>query len=214
MRLMLERGVTIVDPGSTYIDCGVDIGQDTVVHPGCVLEGRTVIGAGASIGPYAHVTDSSIGDGASVDHSVVSRADVRGGARVGPFAYLRPGASIGEGAKAGSFVEIKNSEIGAGAKVPHLSYIGDSDVGEATNIGCGVITCNYDGKSKYRTKIGRNVFVGSNANLVAPVELEDGCYIASGSTVTDRVPSGALAIARSRQLNKEGWVSKKGLGRE
>ncbi|MDR1439089.1 MAG: hypothetical protein LBJ10_03480 [Clostridiales bacterium] len=211
--LMRDSGVDIVDPANTYIDQGVEIGEGTLVYPGCVLEGGTKIGRGAVIGPYARIRDSAVGDGAVVDNSVVVDAAVAGGASVGPFAYLRPGADLGGGTKIGSFVEIKNSAIGEGTKIPHLSYVGDSDVGADVNVGCGTITCNYDGKSKHRTKIGNGAFIGSNSNLVAPVEIAENAYVASGSTITEDVPEDALAIARARQATKEHWVSKKGLTR-
>ncbi|MDR1061980.1 MAG: hypothetical protein LBL83_12440 [Clostridiales bacterium] len=213
MSLMRDFGVVVMDPAHTYIDQDVEVGESAIVYPGCILEGDVRIGKNAVIGPYARIKDSTVGDGATVDSSVVVSASVAGGATVGPFAYLRPGADLRDGAKVGSFVEIKNSAVGAGTKIPHLSYVGDADVGAGTNIGCGVITCNYDGKSKHRTKIGSGVFVGSNSNLVAPVEIADGAYVASGSTITDDVPEDALAIARGRQAIKEHWVSKKGLSR-
>jgi len=207
--LMLDYGVTIVDPQNTYIDLGVEIQQDTVIYPGCVIEGNTRIGSGCIIGPNTRVSDSVIEDGVKVECSVLNKAHVRRNSTVGPFAYLRPDTVVGENARIGDFVELKNSNIGDGTKIPHLSYVGDSDVGSGTNIGCGVITCNYDGRKKYRTTIGNNVFVGSNTNLIAPVSLGDGSYVASGSTVTDDVPEGALAVARGRQTNKEGWVEKR-----
>jgi bifunctional UDP-N-acetylglucosamine pyrophosphorylase/glucosamine-1-phosphate N-acetyltransferase len=211
--LMRDSGVTIIDPQNTYIDQNVKVGRDTVIYPGCVLEGGTEIGEGALIGPYTRSADSVVGAGAKIENSVVTQAAVGEGANVGPFAYLRPGTVLRANVKVGDFVEIKNATVGEGTKIPHLSYVGDADVGDNTNIGCGAITCNYDGREKHRTTIGSNVFIGSNSNLVAPVTVMDGAYIASGSTITEDVPGDALAIARERQVVKDHWVSKKGLTR-
>jgi bifunctional UDP-N-acetylglucosamine pyrophosphorylase/glucosamine-1-phosphate N-acetyltransferase len=185
-------GVTIVDPGTTWIEAEVEIEADATIHPFTILNGRTKVGAGAVVGPHAVAIDAVIGPGATV----------------GPFCYLRPGTELEAGAKAGTFVEIKNSRIGAGAKVPHLSYIGDADVGEGTNIGAGAITANYRpelGPGKFRTEIGRNVHTGSDNVFVAPVTVGDNAWVAAGSIVTKNVPPGALAIARSKQVNKEGF---------
>ena len=212
--LMLESGVTIVDPNATYIDSGVEVGMDTIIYPGCVLEGSTVIGEGCEIGPYAKIRDSKIGDQSKVVYSVIADSTVGDSVSIGPFAQLRPGASVGAKTKIGDFVEIKNSSIGERVSISHLAYVGDADVGAHVNIGCGVITCNYDGKNKFRTKIGENAFVGSNVNLIAPVTVNKNAYVASGSTITDDVPEDALAIARERQVVKERWVSRKGLRRD
>ena len=189
-------GVTIVDPQTTWIEPDVEIEPDAEIHPFTVLRGKSTIAAGAVVGPHAVVVDAKIGPGATV----------------GPFCYLRPGTHLEGGAKAGTFVEIKNSRIGVGAKVPHLSYIGDADVGEGTNIGAGAITANYRpelGPSKFRTEIGRNVHTGSDNVFVAPVTIGDHAWVASGSVVTKNVPPGALAIARSHQVNKEGYDDRK-----
>jgi len=189
-------GVTIVDPGTTWIDADVELEPDATVHPFTVLSGRTRVGGGAVVGPHVVAVDASIGPGATV----------------GPFCYLRPGTELEAGAKAGTFVEIKNSRIGEGTKVPHLSYIGDADVGEGTNIGAGAITANYRpelGPGKLRTTIGRNVHTGSDNVFVAPVTIGDNAWVAAGSVVTKNVPPGALAIARSRQVNKEGYDDRK-----
>jgi bifunctional UDP-N-acetylglucosamine pyrophosphorylase/glucosamine-1-phosphate N-acetyltransferase len=189
-------GVTIVDPQTTWIEPDVEIEPDAEIHPFTVLRGKSTIAAGAVVGPHAVVVDAEIGPDATV----------------GPFCYLRPGTHLEGGAKAGTFVEIKNSRIGAGAKVPHLSYIGDADVGEETNIGAGAITANYRpelGPGKFRTEIGRNVHTGSDNVFVAPVTIGDNAWVASGSVVTKNVPPGALAIARSRQVNKEGYDDRK-----
>jgi bifunctional UDP-N-acetylglucosamine pyrophosphorylase/glucosamine-1-phosphate N-acetyltransferase len=172
------------------------------------------IGENCEIGPNARIRDSRVGSGTKVEYSVVTEASIGGKTSVGPFAYLRPGAKIGSEVKIGDFVEIKNSAIGDEVKISHLAYVGDADVGENVNIGCGVITCNYDGKNKYRTTIGANSFIGSNVNLIAPVTVNGGAYVASGSTITDDVPEDALAIARERQVIKEHWVSRKGLIRK
>ena len=212
--LMLESGVTIIDPETTYIDRDVAVGMDTVIYPGCVLEGRVIIGEGCEIGPYTKIRDSKVGDGSKIVYSVVNESAVGDSVTIGPFAQLRPGAAIDNGTKIGDFVEIKNSNIGKKVSISHLAYVGDADVGANVNIGCGVITCNYDGKQKYRTKIGANAFVGSNVNLIAPVTVNDNSYVASGSTITDDVPEDSLAIARERQVIKEHWVSRKGLRRD
>ena len=212
-KLMLE-GVTIMDAGSAYIDAGAEIGMDTVIYPGTIIEGRCRIGEGCTIGPNSRLVDAEIGDNTTVNSSVVLESAIGSEAQIGPFAYIRPGSSVGNKVKIGDFVEIKNSNVGRRTKIPHLAYIGDSDVGENTNIACGVITVNYSGRVKSRTRIGSNAFVGCNANLVAPVTVNDNSYIAAGSTITDEVPENALAIARSRQVNKEDWVIKKGMQRK
>lgn len=212
-RHMLE-GVTIMDAASVFIDARSEIGMDTVIYPGTMIEGRCAIGEGCVIGPNSRLVDSGVGDGAKISNSIVLESKVGCDAQIGPFAYIRPESSIGDKVKIGDFVEIKKSSIGKRTKIPHLAYIGDSDVGENTNIACGVITVNYNGKVKSRTTIGSNAFVGCNTNLVAPVTVKDNSYIAAGSTITEEVPENALAIARSRQVNKEDWVTKKGMQRK
>ena len=207
-RLMRE-GVTIVDPGSTTIDADVAVGRDTVIEPHCTLTGATLIGAHCRIGANSTLTDALLGDGVTVRQSWLDSCDLHDGATVGPFAYLRPGAVLRRGAKAGTFVEIKNSDIGAGTKVPHLSYIGDADVGERTNLGAGTITANYDGRAKQRTTIGSGVRGGVDTMLVAPVSVGDGAWTAAGSVVTEDVPAGALAVARSRQTNIADYANRK-----
>ena len=201
----MRAGVTIVDPASTLIDADVEIGRDTVVEPSSFLRGRTRVGAACTVGPLTTLIDSQLGDEVAVPHSYLTGARVESGASVGPFAYLRPGAHLHEGAKAGTFVEIKNAEIGAGSKVPHLSYIGDADVGEGTNIGAGNITANYDGRTKHRTTIGARVRTSSDTVFVAPVTVGDDAYTGAGSVITEDVPPGALGIARARQTNVEGY---------
>jgi bifunctional UDP-N-acetylglucosamine pyrophosphorylase/glucosamine-1-phosphate N-acetyltransferase len=202
-------GVTIVDPAATVIDVGVEIGQDTVVAPFTSLHGRTTIGRQNTIGPHATITDSRIGDGAKIVHAYLVEADVGDRVSVGPFAYLRPGAVLREGAKAGTFVEIKNSNIGARTKVPHLSYIGDADIGEDTNLGASTVTANYDGQKKHRTTIGSGVKGGVDTTLVAPVTVGDEAYTAAGSVITKDVPPGALGVARERQTNIDGYAERR-----
>jgi bifunctional UDP-N-acetylglucosamine pyrophosphorylase / glucosamine-1-phosphate N-acetyltransferase len=196
-----RNGVTIIDPNSTLIDADVTIGQDTVIEPGTSLKGNTTIGDDCAIGPHTTVVDSTLGDGISAPHSYLVRAQIDDFATVGPFAYLRPDAHLHPKAKAGAFVEIKNSSIGPGAKVPHLSYIGDADVGENTNLGASTVTANYDGKNKHRTTIGANVKSSVDTTFVAPVTIGDGAWTAAGSVITEDVPENALGIARARQKN-------------
>jgi bifunctional UDP-N-acetylglucosamine pyrophosphorylase/glucosamine-1-phosphate N-acetyltransferase len=202
-------GVTIVDPATTVIDVEVVLSADAVIAPFTSLHGRTTIGAGARVGPLSTLIDARVGAEASIVHSYVTGADVGDRVTVGPFAYLRPGAVLREGAKAGTFVEIKNSDVGPGAKVPHLSYIGDADIGERTNIGAGTITANYDGTHKHRTRIGARAFIGVDTMLVAPVDLGDEAYTGAGSVITEDVPAGALGIARERQKNVEGYTERR-----
>jgi bifunctional UDP-N-acetylglucosamine pyrophosphorylase/glucosamine-1-phosphate N-acetyltransferase len=204
----LEHGVTVVDPARTVVDADVAIGAGTTVEPGCQLEGRTVVGRGCRIGPHTTIRDSQLADGVTVLHSVLVGATVADRAQLGPFAYLRPGATLGADSKAGTFVEIKNSVIGDGTKVPHLSYVGDADVGAGTNLGAGTITANYDGRSKHRTTIGENVRGAVHTSLVAPVSVGDGAVMAAGSTITEDVPAGALVVARARQRNVEGYAER------
>ncbi len=196
-----RNGVTIVDPDSTLIDVQVTIGRDTVVEPSTFIRGDTSIGEECAIGPLTTIVDSTLGDGVSVPHSYLVSVRVEDHVTIGPFAYLRPDTHLHPGSKAGAFVEIKNSTIGRGTKVPHLSYIGDADVGERTNIGAGTITANYDGRTKHRTTIGSDVRVSVDTALVAPVELGDDAWTAAGSVITEDVPPGALGIARARQTN-------------
>ncbi len=203
-----RAGVTFLQPGTTRVEAGVTIGRDTTIAPGTVLEGTTAIGERCEIGPHTTVRDGTIRDGATVMHSVVLGAEVGTDAKVGPFAYLRPGTVIGAGAKVGTFVEIKNSDIGAGAKVPHLSYLGDADVGEGSNLGASTITANYDGKKKHRTKLGKSVKTGIHTSLVAPLDVGDRAYTGAGSTINEDVPEGALGIGRAKQKNIEGYADR------
>lgn len=207
-RLHMLNGVTIIDPASTYIGPDVTIGADSVIYPGTVLSGRTSIGEDCVIGPNSEIHESQLGEGATVKHSVLTGAAVGRHSSVGPFAYLRPGARLGEDVKVGDFVEIKNASLGDGSKVSHLSYIGDARVGKNVNIGCGAITVNYDGYNKSVTEIEDDAFVGSNVNLIAPVKVGKGAYVVAGSTITHNVDDNDLAIARERQVNKPGYAEK------
>jgi bifunctional UDP-N-acetylglucosamine pyrophosphorylase/glucosamine-1-phosphate N-acetyltransferase len=203
------NGVTIIDPKNTYIGADVSIGRETIIYPSNYLEGVTTIGEGTRLYHNNRIVNTTIGAGCQVQSSVLLEATVGAGTTVGPFAYLRPGSQIGKNVRIGDFVEVKNSQIHDGAKVSHLTYIGDGEIGENTNIGCGVVFVNYDGKHKHKTKVGKDAFIGCNVNLVAPVEVEDDSYVAAGSTITKHVGAGDLAIARQRQENKEQWVYKK-----
>jgi bifunctional UDP-N-acetylglucosamine pyrophosphorylase/glucosamine-1-phosphate N-acetyltransferase len=205
----MRAGVTVVDPATAWIDVEVTAEPDAVVHPGTQLHGTTHLGAGAEVGPNVTLTDTLVGADATVINAVCVGAEIGPGASVGPFAYLRPGTRLEARAKAGTYVEMKNSVIGEGAKVPHLTYVGDADIGPAANIGAGTIFANYDGVAKHRTRIGSAVFVGSHTVLVAPVEVGDGAYTAAGSAVVQNVPPGSIAVARGRQRNVEGWVERK-----
>jgi bifunctional UDP-N-acetylglucosamine pyrophosphorylase / glucosamine-1-phosphate N-acetyltransferase len=211
-RRILERhalaGVSFLAPESTRVEADVEIGGDTTIGPGVTLRGDTRIGAGCEIGPQTTIADSSLADGVTCLHSFVTGARVEAGGSVGPFAYLRPGAHIGEGAKIGTFVEVKNSEIGAGAKVPHLSYLGDADVGDGANVAAGNITANYDGFRKHRTRIGAGARTGVNSSFVAPVTVGDGAYIGAGSVISEDVPPGALGISRPQQRNVDGYTER------
>ncbi len=201
----MDAGVSIVDPATAFIGPEVRIGADTVIHPMTFLEGSTRIGRECEIGPSARLADSSIGDGSTVQFSVVRESKVGRGVSVGPFASLRPGTVLGDGSKAGSFVEIKGSRVGKGSKVPHLSYVGDADIGRGVNVGAATVTVNYDGWDKHRTVIGDDVKIGSDTMLVAPVRVGKGAMTGAGSVITKDVPPGALGIERSEQRNVEGF---------
>jgi bifunctional UDP-N-acetylglucosamine pyrophosphorylase / glucosamine-1-phosphate N-acetyltransferase len=201
-------GVSVTDAATTWVDVTVTIGQDAEIGPQTQLTGRTVIAEGAKVGPGCLLEDTSVGEDAVVLHAVCRQAEIGPRATVGPYAYLRPGTRIGENAHIGCHVELKNSEVGPGAKVPHLSYVGDADVGAGTNIGAGTIFANHNGVAKNRTTVGEHVFIGSDTVLVAPLTIGDGAYTAAGSTITEDVPPGDLGIARGRQHNSEGWVER------
>jgi bifunctional UDP-N-acetylglucosamine pyrophosphorylase/glucosamine-1-phosphate N-acetyltransferase len=202
-------GVTVVDPNSTWVDAEVEIAADARLEPGTSLRGLTEVGAGSTVGPMSTLTDSKLGENVTVPHSYLVECDVRDGALVGPFAYLRPGAVLEPGAKAGTFVEIKNSHIGEGAKVPHLAYVGDAEVGAGSNLGAGTITANYDGFRKNRTTIGEKVRLGVDTMLIAPVEVGDGAYTGAGAVIKSDVPEGALAVSQNEQRNIEGYAARK-----
>ena len=203
------NGVNILDANATYIDPRVEIGSGTLILPGTILKGNTVIGKNCTIGPNAVVSSCTVGDETEINASQTNDSVIGSHTTVGPFAYVRPNSRIGDHVKVGDFVEIKNSVIGSGTKISHLTYVGDSDCGERVNFGCGTVTTNYDGFEKFRCTIGDDAFIGCNTNLIAPVRVGSGSYIAAGSTVTDEVPEGALAIARARQVNKDSWAEKR-----
>jgi bifunctional UDP-N-acetylglucosamine pyrophosphorylase/glucosamine-1-phosphate N-acetyltransferase len=207
-RLMLA-GVTVEDPETTYVDWGVEVGRDTVVRANTHLIGRTTVGAACEIGPGSHLRNAFVGDRARVVTSHLLDCVISSGCSVGPFAYIRPNTVLAEGARAGTFVEIKNSRIGEGSKVPHLSYVGDAVVGRDSNIGAGNITANYDGVEKHPTTIGNNVRTGSDTTFVAPVTVGDGAYTGAGSVITQDVPAGALGVARARQQNIPGYAERR-----
>ncbi len=203
----MRRGVTMLDPSSVRIESGVELASDVTLYPGVILEGETRVGQGCVVHAYCHLSNAVLEEDVLVDHcSVIRDSRIGAGARVGPFAHLRAGAEIGSQARIGNFVEVKKSSIGDGSKASHLTYLGDAVLGKGVNVGAGTITCNYDGVRKNRTVIDDGVFIGSNSQLIAPVKVGEGAYVAAGSTVTEDVPSGALAIARSRQSNKLDWA--------
>ena len=201
----MRAGVDIVEPQSTVIDAGVEIGPDTVIEPSTVLRGATRIGGGCRIGPGSTIIDAIVGDESKVLHAYLTDCELHDGVSVGPFAYLRPGTVLRARSKIGTFVEVKNSDIGEGTKVPHLSYLGDADVGPGSNLGAGSITANYDGRNKHRTTVGAGVKGSVHTSYVAPVTVGDGAWTAAGSVITEDVPPGALAVARARQENREGY---------
>jgi len=204
----MRNGVTIINPENTYISAAAEIGRDTVLQPGSMIEGRTVIGNKCVIGPNSQIVDSVIGDHTTVHSSVVLSSVIGTATSIGPFAHIRPDSNLGNSVKIGNFVEVKKATLGEGSKVSHLSYIGDAKIGSHVNIGCGTITVNYDGKNKHLTTIEDDAFIGCNSNLVAPVTVGKGAYVAAGSTITKSVPESSLAIARARQENKEGYANK------
>lgn len=205
---LMDEGVTVMDPSSTFIEGSVKIGRDTVIYPFTWLEGSTVVGEDCEIGPNVRLTNVEVGNGTHLQFVYGHDCRVCDEVTAGPYVHLRPDTVIGNKVKIGNFVEVKNSNVGTGTKLPHLTYIGDSDIGSGVNMGCGCITVNYDGKKKHRTVIEDNVFVGCNTNLVAPVTVKAGCYIGAGSTITKEVPENSLGIARAKQKNIEGWAEK------
>ncbi len=213
-RELMNNGVTMLDPDSTFIDAEVEVGTDTIIYPFTIIEGSTRIGSGCVIGPGTHIIESVVGDGVIIERSKLMECEVGDGCNIGPFGYIRPGTVLGQGVKVGDFVEIKKSVIGDGSKVPHLAYVGDAQVGKRVNIGAGTITCNYDGRYKHLTVIEDEAFIGSNTNLVAPVRIGRGAITGAGSTITKEVPPGALAVERAKQKNIEGLAKRKNQRRE
>lgn len=209
LRILKNKGVVIPCTDGVIIDETVTIGEGTVILPGTIILGESTIGKNCVIGPNSYITDSVMGDNVQFKASYSDKSSVANGATIGPFSNLRPNSNIGENVKIGDFVEVKNSNIGEKTSIAHLTYVGDSDVGSHVNFGCGTVTSNYDGKKKYRTTIGNNVFIGCNTNLIAPVTVEDDSYIAAGSTITSTVPKDSLAIARERQTVIDGWAKKR-----
>lgn len=207
----MDAGVVFIDVKMAYIDEGVKIGKGTVIYPCVVLEGDVEIGENCTIGQNTRIKDSVIGNGTSIQSSVILESRVGDETSVGPFAYLRPNSEVGNHCKVGDFVEIKNSRLDDGAKAAHLTYVGDSDVGKKVNLGCGVVFVNYDGSKKYRSVVEDGAFIGCNVNLVSPVHVGKNAYVAAGSTITDDVEDGALYVARSKGKSIEGWVEKRGI---
>lgn len=207
----LAAGVRFIDLKAAYIDESVSIGKRTTIYPGVILEGNTKIGEGCLIGQNSRIVDSEIGNETEIQSSVILKSKVGNNTTIGPFAYMRPNSTLGDNVKLGDFVEIKNSSMSNGSKASHLTYIGDSDIGENVNLGCGVVFVNYDGKNKNRSIVKDNAFLGCNVNIISPVTIEEGVYIAAGTTVTSDVPKGALCIGRVREKKIEGWAVKRGL---
>ena len=203
---LLEAGVIMMDPAAVYVEEQVVVGAGTLLLPGTILRGRTVVGENCQIGPQVMLTDCVVGDGCAINASQCEESTIQAGCQIGPYAHIRPHCVVGEGSKIGAFVQLKNCTLGRGTKMAHLTYVGDSDVGEDCNFGCGTVTCNYDGFRKHRTTIGRHVFVGCNTNFGPPVQIGDGAFIAAGTTVTQDVPEDAMVIGRARQEVKEGWA--------
>jgi len=210
---LMASGVTLLDPARTWIDPRATIGRDTVVYPDVLVEGRSSIGEDCVIRSGTRLTDMVVGNGVEIlDHCVARESHIEDGVRLGPFAHLRPHARLEAGTKVGNFVELKNTRLGRRSKASHLSYLGDATIGPDCNIGAGTITCNYDGTHKFETHLGRGVFIGSDTQIVAPVRVGDGAYVAAGTTLVENVPPGALAIARSKQANVRGWVARRKQG--
>ncbi len=207
----LNYGVEFADINSVYIDDDVKIGKGTFIGSCVTLEKGSIIGENCRILQNTRIKDSNLGDNVEVQSSVILESKIGDNTSVGPFAYIRPGSSVGRNCKVGDFVEVKNSNLGDGSKSAHLTYIGDADIGENANLGCGVVFVNYDGTNKYRSEIGDGVFIGCNANIISPIKIEDGAYVAAGSTVTRNVPEDALCVARAKQKNIEGWATMRGL---
>ena len=204
---LLAAGVIMMDPNAVYVEEQVTVGKGTTLLPGTILRGKTVVGEACTIGPNVMLTDTTVEDNVTINSAQIEQSIIRKGSDVGPYAHIRPNCDVGEGSHIGAFVQLKNCNLGKGTKMSHLTYVGDADVGERVNFGCGTVTCNYDGNAKFRTTIGNDCFVGCNTNLVAPVTLADGVYTAAGSTITRDVEADALVIARARQEVKPGWAA-------
>jgi len=210
---LLRRGVLVFDPGSVLVEPEVEISRGTKLFPWVHLQGATVVGRDSSVGSFSHIVDSTLGAGTTVlDHCFIRSSRIGRNVQIGPFAHLRPDSDVGDGAKVGNFVELKKTRLGAGAKAPHLSYLGDAVIGKGANVGAGTITCNYDGVRKHETIVGDGAFIGSDVQLVAPVRVGKGAYVAAGSCIVEDVPPNALALARSRQVIKLGWVKARSSG--
>lgn len=204
---LLQAGVEMLDPSAVYVEEGVTVGEGTLLLPGTILRGNTTVGKNCTLGPNTMLTGCTVGDGVTINASQCEDSEIRRDCQIGPYTHIRPHCLVGEGSKIGAFVQLKNCTLGRGTKMAHLTYVGDSDVGEGCNFGCGTVTCNYDGFQKFRTTIGDHVFVGCNTNLVPPVTVGDGAYIAAATTVTQDVPADAMVIGRARQQVKEGWAA-------
>ena len=209
-RALSEAGVLMMDPAAVYVEETVTVGEGTLLLPGTILRGNTVIGKNCEIGPNTMLVDCTVADNCTVNTAQCYESTIGEGCEIGPYTHLRAHSVVEAGSKIGAFVQLKNCNLGKGTKMAHLTYVGDADVGDDCNFGCGTVTCNYDGKSKFRTTIGDHCFIGCNTNLVAPVTLGDGAYTAAGSTITDDVPPANLAVARARQVNKDRWKDKRG----
>lgn len=203
---LLQAGVRMMDPASVYVEDSVTVGAGTLLLPGTILRGDTHVGENCCIGPNVMLTDCTVGEECTINASQCEESRIERGCQIGPYTHIRPHCVVGEGSKIGAFVQLKNCNLGQGTKMAHLTYVGDSDVGDRCNFGCGTVTCNYDGFHKHRTTIGSDVFVGCNTNFVPPVKIGDGAFIAAATTVTDDVPADAMVIGRSRQTVKEGWA--------
>ena len=204
---LLEAGVEMLDPAAVYVEESVTVGEGTLLLPGTILRGNTAVGKNCRLGPNVMLTDCTVGDEVTINASQCEESTIEAGSQIGPYTHIRPHCVVGKGSKIGAFVQLKNCSLGEGTKMAHLTYVGDSDVGDHCNFGCGTVTCNYDGFKKFRTTIGSNVFVGCNTNFVPPVTVGDGAYIAAATTVTEDIPADAMAIGRQRQTVKPGWAA-------
>lgn len=206
---LLAAGVQMMDPSAVWVEESVTVGKGTLLLPGTILRGSTVIGENCEIGPNTMLVDCTVGDNVTINSSQCNESEIQDKCEIGPFAHLRPHSVVKTGSKIGAFVQLKNCNLGEGTKMAHLTYVGDSDVGDGCNFGCGTVTCNYDGKKKFRTTIGSNVFIGCQTKFIPPVSVGDNAYIAAGTTVTDDIPAGSFSIGRSRQIIKENWKDKR-----